>query len=117
MGYADFINGFYDVEVGMIHDEHPVYRKTTTTPTATNSSLEHYLYLYYHAQQEAWAIAQNVGSNGVIAYAPSAAATAESLKGAIWKVANRYQEFIDDDQVTCCKFNNSRSYFLLILCI
>jgi hypothetical protein len=100
-GYADFINGYYDIEAGIIHDEHPVYRKTRAIPGGNGSSSGRYLYLYYHNQHRAWALSQNLGSNGIIAYTESLAATPEALRGSVWKVANRYQEFIEDERVTC----------------
>ncbi len=100
-GYADFINGHYDIEAGIIHDEHPVYRKTEPIPGGNGSSSGRYLYLYYHNQHHAWALSLNLGSNGIIAFTVSQAASPEGLRDAVWKVANRYQEFIEDDQVKC----------------
>ena len=104
VGFADFINGHYDIETGIIHDDHPAYRKTVPIPSGRGNASGRYLYLYYHAGHQAWAISQSLGSNGVIAFTYSTAETPEILRGVMWKVANRYGEFLDDDQVTCRLF-------------
>ena len=101
-GFADFINGHYDLESGVIHDGHPAYRKTTPIPSGCGAASGRFLHLFYHSGHNAWAVSQNLGSNGVIAYALSSADTPESLRGARWKVSNRYGEFIEDAEVTCC---------------
>ena len=99
-GYAEFINGFYELEVGVVHDERPSYRSAGPIAGLKGNSAR-YLYMYYNSQNQAWAISQNLGSNGIIAFAVSQASTPENLRGATWRVANHYGEFIQDDNVTC----------------
>ena len=100
-GYGDFINGHYDVEAGILHDEHPVYRKTTTITSGNGVASGRYLFLFYNSNNQAWAIAQNLGSTNIFAYASRSCETPETLQGVVWKVANQYKEFIDDEQVSC----------------
>ena len=100
-GFADFINGHYDLEVGIIHDDHPAYRKTTPIPSGCGNASGRFLHLFYHSGHNAWAISQSLGSNGVIAFTLTTAETPELLRGARWKVSNRYGEFIEDTEVTC----------------
>ena len=99
IGFADFINGYYDLEIGVLNDQHPVYKHTL--PIAAPGTNGRHLYLYYHGQNQAWVVSQTLGSNGIIAYTPVSAPDAGKLKDATWHVANAYGEFVADPKLSC----------------
>ena len=59
IGYAEFINGFYELQVGVVHDERPAYRSAIPISGLRGSSAR-YLHMYYITQNQAWAISQNL---------------------------------------------------------
>jgi hypothetical protein len=70
MGHADFINGIYELQDEVICGK-PTYRATHTIPDGYGDASGCELYLYYHGDNDAWVISQQLQSLDVIAYAPS----------------------------------------------
>ena len=74
-GHAHFINGAYDYKRDTQHDLRPVFRHRVAIPkgfkaasgvharsAAPLNAAGKYLHLYYHADNDAWAISTELGS-------------------------------------------------------
>ena len=95
-GFATGINGVYERYAGM-HDNYPVFRMP-----AANTKLRD-LFLYYHGQNRAWAIAEEVGSSRIVGYNPDGTSL-PCLARAAWKITDPRGQFLDDHRVMCSEF-------------
>eukprot|EP00730_Choanoeca_flexa_P019040 TRINITY_DN9285_c0_g1_i4.p1 TRINITY_DN9285_c0_g1~~TRINITY_DN9285_c0_g1_i4.p1 ORF type:complete len:874 (+),score=226.91 TRINITY_DN9285_c0_g1_i4:141-2762(+) len=98
IGHADFINGHYDLQNKSLNGK-PVFKSQNTVPDGYDKAEGSSVYLYFHADNDAWVISHKVKSLDVIAFAPS------HIKN-IWHVANGEGAFVPDPTVKLVAASN-----------
>ena len=99
VGFADFINGHFDAQVGILNDGLPTYvhEYTVGGHTALAGSQ---LYLYFSRKNGSWAISQELGGEGIVAYCRSQALRPELVEEP-WFISDVRGNFLIDDHVRC----------------
>jgi hypothetical protein len=70
----------------------PVYMSNQTIPSGYGQASGSHVYLYYHAENDAWVLSQELASLDVLAYAPT------HIKN-IWSVNTGHGPFVPDPKV------------------
>ena len=93
-GFASEINGLYK-RSNAIHDERPTYTKAGLKGTR--------LFIYYHSQNNAWALADVIGSSAILGYSSNGGFDAQQpcQTKTFWKITDIHGRFIDDANVIC----------------
>lgn len=91
VGHGDFINGQFDLQDEVLNGK-PVYRSEHEIPESYGEVAGQHVYLYYHADNDAWVLSHQINSLDVIGYAPS------HIKN-IWHINNGKGPFIPDPTV------------------
>eukprot|EP00045_Choanoeca_perplexa_P014142 m.164602 g.164602 ORF g.164602 m.164602 type:complete len:874 (-) comp16584_c0_seq1:1668-4289(-) len=99
-GHADFINGQYDLQAEALNGK-PVFKCQTNIPEGYDKAEGSDVYLYFHADNDAWVITHMLNSLDVIAFAPS------HIKN-IWHVSNGEGAFIPDPTVKLVAASNGQ---------
>lgn len=97
-GFADFINGQYVEQDGTFYDSHAVFKRTYTTDDGYAQPTSKDLFLFFHAENGAWAISHYMGARGIVSYVNSRADRPSDIRG-VWKVTTRDGHFVADDNV------------------
>jgi hypothetical protein len=97
-GFADFINGQYAEQDGLYFDGHAVFKRTYTTEAGYSQPTSKDLFMFFHAENGAWAISHHMGSRGIVAYTNSRADRPSDIRG-VWKVTTRDGHFTADEHV------------------
>ena len=93
-GFGAEINGIYK-RSNAIHDERPTFTKAGAKGTR--------LFIYYHLQNKAWALADVIGSSAILGYSSSGGVDTQlpcQTKTA-WKITDAQGRFLEDTNLTC----------------
>ena len=102
VGHAECINGTYHILRGQSHDKHPVFVHASPIPEGFSDSGKN-LHMFYHQENDAWAVSTDLGSLDVLAYIlgnvlhPQAPPTL--LASAVWNVSNGAGDYEEDPAV------------------
>ena len=97
-GFADFINGQYAEQSGIYFDGRAVFKRTYTTEAGYSQPTSKDLFLFFHAENGAWAISHHMGARGIVAFTNSRADRPSDIRG-VWKVTTRDGHFNADEHV------------------
>ncbi len=89
-GIAEVVNGVY-AQHFITHDGRPTFSRAGTGRA---------LYMFFHARNKAWAIADSIGSTAVAAFCPDAAAL-PCLVRARWRAAAADGKLVEDRRIAC----------------